>query len=59
MINKNLPELQTDVKNLRKSSLCMYCDWHNQNFINLENFSIIYKNDFCLTMIENHIDTLY
>lgn len=59
MINKNIPNLQNDIKNLRKSSLCMYCDWHNQNFINLENFTLIYKNDFCLSLIDNHIDTLY
>lgn len=51
--------MQDDIINLRKSTLCMYCDWHNQNFINLESFTITYKNDFCMALVDNHIDTLY
>lgn len=45
--------------NLRKSTLCTYCDWHNQNFINTESLLIIYKHSFCTSMIDNHIDTLF
>lgn len=59
LINKNIPALQEDIKNLRKSTLCMYCDWHNQNFINSENFTVLYKNSFCMSLVDNHIDTLY
>lgn len=54
-----MPNLQNDVLTLKKSLLCMYCDWHNQNFINLESLTITYKHDFCLALVENHIDTLY
>lgn len=59
-LNNNLiPSLQKDIKNLRKSVFCMLCDWHNQNFINIENGTITYKNDFCMALIDNHLETFF
>lgn len=54
-----LPNFYSDVLSLRKASLCMLCDWHNQNYINVESLTVTYKNDFCMSLIENHLEVLY
>lgn len=36
----------------------MYCDWHNHNFINMESRVVKYNDNFCMTLIENHLNTL-
>lgn len=56
---KSLPNLYNDVLQLRKGSLCMLCDWHNQNYINVESLTVLYNQDFCMQLIDNHLDVLY
>ena len=37
----------------------MLCDWHNHNYINPESMTVTYKHDFCMQLVDNHLDTLY
>ena len=37
----------------RKGTLCMFCDYKSQNFINLEGLTITFSNLFCKKMVDN------
>jgi hypothetical protein len=57
--DKGLPGLYKEVQKLRESVLCMVCDWHNHNFINLESLTITYKINFCQKLAGNLLPVLY
>lgn len=48
-----------EVKSLRRSLLCSFCEWHNHNYIDLDSMTVTYSTRFCTTMALKFSKVLY
>jgi hypothetical protein len=55
-VKKVFPRIYKMMLKLRKGFLCGLCDWHFHQDVNLDSMTIMYKNGFCMKLVDGFLD---